>query len=85
VLELAQAEQLLASDPEAALTLVRSGNARYKRGYLRQERRYIEVMALFALGRTGEAQAHALWFLNQYKASPYRATVERAVEQQRAP
>jgi hypothetical protein len=84
VLELAEAEQLLTSDPEAALTLVRAGNARYKQGYLRHERRYIEVMALFALGRRGEARAHALWFLNQYKASPYRANVERAVEQSAA-
>jgi hypothetical protein len=77
--QLVRAEELLAPDPLRALQLVRDGNTRFRRGYLRQERRYLEIMALFALGRTGEAHAHAQWFLGDYPAGPYKDKVELAL------
>jgi hypothetical protein len=79
--QLAQSEQLLASQPGETLRLVREGDARFPRGYFRQERRYLEVMALFALGQHGEARARASWFLRDYPTGPYRKKVERALEQ----
>jgi hypothetical protein len=83
--QLARAEHLLARDPHAALLMVRDGHLRFKNGYLRHERRYIEVMALFAMKRTGEAHAHAQWFLRDYRTSPYREQVQRAIEQHPLP
>ena len=85
VLQLAQAEQLLLSDPSAAIELVRKSNKQFKRGYLQHERSYIEVMALFAAGRTTEAQARAQWFLRDYRTSPYREKVKRAVDEHVSP
>lgn len=85
VLQLAQAEQLLISNPSAAIDLVRRGNTQFKRGYLQHERRYIEVMALFAAGRTSEGEARAQWFLRDYRTSPYREKVQRAVAQHASP
>jgi hypothetical protein len=79
--QLAQAEALLATRPAAALRLVRAGEARFPRGYFRQERRYLEVMALVALGQLGEARAHAYWFLQDYPGGPYRKRVELVLEQ----
>jgi hypothetical protein len=81
VLQLAQAEQLLMSNPVAAIALVRKGNVQFKRGYLGHERRYIEVMALFAAGRSEEGRARAQWFLRDYRTSPYREKVRQAAEQ----
>ena len=54
--EVAAAQRLLASDPGQALALVRSGEARPS-GYLREERRYIGIVALFKLGRLDEGRA----------------------------
>ena len=72
--EVASAEQLLASDPARALALVRSGEARPS-GYLREERRYVGVVALFKLGRLEEARAEAASFLGDYPDGPYTARV----------
>ncbi len=77
--QLAQSEQALASDPAETLRLVRQGAVRFPRGYFRQERRYLEVMALFALGQRGEARARAYWFLRDYPAGPYRKKIELAL------
>ncbi|MFT3928402.1 MAG: hypothetical protein QM778_38090 [Myxococcales bacterium] len=85
VLQLAQAEQLLNSNPAAAVTLVRKGNQQFKRGYLRHERAYIEVMALFACGRTSEGRARAQFFLRDFATSPYRDKVKQALEQHPTP
>ena len=76
---LAQAEQLLAPEPVRALHIVREGQVTFRNGYFAQERRYIELMALFALGRDGEAHAHAEWFLRDYPTGPYRTRVELEV------
>jgi hypothetical protein len=79
--QLAQSEQLLASQPGETLRLVREGDAHFPRGYFQQERRYLEVMALFALGRRGEARARAYWFLRDYPAGPYRRKIELTLQQ----
>jgi hypothetical protein len=85
VMQLAQAEQLLLTDPNAAITLVRKGNLQFKRGYLKHERRYIEVMALFGAGHLKEAQSRAQFFLRDYPTSPYREKILEAAEAHAAP
>jgi RNA polymerase sigma-70 factor (ECF subfamily) len=79
VREVATAEQLLATAPARALTLVRSGEARFAHGYLREERRYIGVIALFKLGRLDEARAEAARFLNDYPDGPFSERVRGAI------
>ncbi len=64
--EVASAQQLLASDPARALSLVRAGEVRYPSGYLREERRYVGVIALFKLGRLDEARAETARFVSDY-------------------
>ncbi len=81
--QLVEAERALATDPGRTLRLAREGELSFRNGYFQQERRYIEVMALFALGRTGEAHAQALAFLRDYPGAPYRRKIER--EQLRHP
>jgi hypothetical protein len=78
----AAAEHVLASDPARALALVRESEARVAGGYLSEERRYIAVVALSALGRTAEAQAHAARFLHDYPGGPFTARVRAAAERQ---
>jgi RNA polymerase sigma-70 factor (ECF subfamily) len=79
VREVATAEQLLATAPARALTLVRSGEARFAHGYLREERRYIGVIALFKLGRLDEARAEAARFLSDYPDGPFSERVRGAI------
>jgi hypothetical protein len=74
--QLVEAERALASDPVRALRLAREGELAFRNGYFPQERRYIEVMALFALGRLGEAHAQAAAFLRDYPNAAYRRKVE---------
>lgn len=74
--QLVEAERLLGAEPVRALRIVREGQVTFRGGYFAQERRYIEVMALFALGRRGEAHARATWFLSDYPSGPYRHRVE---------
>ena len=76
--EVASAQRLLASDPAQALSLVRSGEARYSSGYLREERRYVGVVALFKLGRLDEARAEAARFVSDYPDGPFTARVRAA-------
>lgn len=75
VSEVATAERLLASNPAQALALARAGDARFPRGFLGQERRYIEVMALFQMGSTSQAQQDARRFLKIYPVGPYAQRV----------
>jgi hypothetical protein len=74
--QLVEAERALAGDPVRALRLAREGELSFRNGYFAQERRYIEVMALFALGRLGEAHAQAAAFLSDYPKAAYRRKVE---------
>ncbi|HMI91370.1 MAG TPA: sigma factor-like helix-turn-helix DNA-binding protein, partial [Polyangiales bacterium] len=76
--EIASAERLLATAPARALSIVRSVGARFPQGYLREERAYVEVMALLALGRSAEARSKAEDFLEQYPDGPYSRRVHGA-------
>jgi RNA polymerase sigma-70 factor (ECF subfamily) len=73
--EVAAAQRLVAIDPARALFLVRAGEARFPSGYLREERRYVGVVALFKLGRLDEARADAARFLIDYPDGPFSARV----------
>jgi hypothetical protein len=79
--QVARAEQLLASDPGAALALVRAGELRFRDGYFSQERRYLEVMSLVALGRRAEAKAQGWAFLRDYRTGPYSRKLERVMQE----
>ena len=76
--EVAQAERLLATDPARALALVRAAEARFPRGYVREERGYVEVMALVALGRLDEARPRTAQFLRDYPDSAFSRRVREA-------
>jgi hypothetical protein len=76
--EVATAQRLLDSDPAQALALVRASEARAPSGYLREERRYIGVIALHKLGRSDEARAAAGRFLAEYPDGPYSVRVRAA-------
>lgn len=73
--EVAAAQRLVETDPARALSLVRAGEARFPSGYLREERRYVGVVALFKLGRLDEAHAEAARFLTDYPDGPFSARV----------
>jgi hypothetical protein len=77
--QLATAERLLPTMPSRTLTLVREGMQRFSRGYLAQERRYLEIMALLALKMPKDAELLSRGFLRDYPKGPYRRKVERAL------
>lgn len=72
---LARAEALLVSEPERALELVRALELHSETRYLREERDYVEVMALLASDRE-QAREQAERFLRSYP----RSALARAVE-----
>ena len=76
--ELATARHLLESDPVRALAVARAGEAHFPTGYLREERRYVGVVALFKLGRVDEARSEAARFLADYPDGPFSARVRAA-------
>jgi RNA polymerase sigma-70 factor (ECF subfamily) len=73
--ETAAAERLLATDPARALALVEGGEARYPSGYMREERRYVGIVALADLGRSDEARSRGEAFLRDYPGGPFAARV----------
>ena len=77
----AAAEQALANDPAIALSLVRSAESRFPSGYLREESRYIDVMALSRLGRKAELHREAARFLEDYPDGPYSKQVRASLTQ----
>jgi hypothetical protein len=77
--ELARAEALLARDPAQALKLVQASMAEHPQGYLREERRYVEVLALLGLRRVEEARLLGREFARLHPQSPYRRRVEAAI------
>jgi hypothetical protein len=79
--QLATAERLLATMPSRTLSMVREGMQRFPRGYLAQERRYLEIMALLALHMPKDAELLSRGFLREYPNGPYRRKIERALEQ----
>lgn len=76
---LARAEHWLTLEPARALTLARAMKVRYPQGYFDEERSYIEVMALLALGRTSEARASAKESLRRYPDGPYSRRVRETL------
>jgi len=77
--DVATAERLLSSAPAQALALARAGEASYPSGYLREERLYVVVTALFKLGRLDEARASAARFLSEHPDGPFSARVRAAL------
>jgi hypothetical protein len=77
--ELSRAEALLARDPAQALKLVQASMAEHPRGYLIEERRYVEVLALLGLRRVEEARLLGREFARLHPQSPYRRRVEAAI------
>jgi hypothetical protein len=77
--QLAGAERLLPTMPSRTLAMVREGMQRFPHGYLAQERRYLEIMALLALKRPKDAELLSRSFLRDYSNGPYRRKVERAL------
>jgi outer membrane protein assembly factor BamD (BamD/ComL family) len=75
----ATAERLLSTSPAEALALARADEASYPSGYLREERRYIGVIALFKLRQLDEARAAAGRFLSDYPDGPFSARVRAAI------
>ena len=76
--EVAEAERALATDPAGALARVRAVEARVPYGYLEEERHYVEVMALLALGRVAEANPKVSAFLRAYPDGAFGRRVREA-------
>jgi hypothetical protein len=74
-----QAERLLATAPGRALSIARGLETRFPQGYFREERAYVEVMALLALGRTDEGRLKAGQFLRVHPDGPYSRRVRGAL------
>jgi hypothetical protein len=77
--EIARAKRLLTDDPKRALALTRAMEAGFPEGRFREERAYLEVMALFELERTDEMRAKAAAFLRAYPAGLYSGRVRKAL------
>jgi hypothetical protein len=78
--QVATADRLLGSDPASALAIVRACEARFPHGYMAQERSYVAVMALFALGRRSEARAEAARFLRDHPEGTFGERIRAAME-----
>ncbi len=79
--EIARAERLLSSNPAGALAIVREARARLAPSFLGEERDYIEVMALHALGRSDEAESAAARFLKTYPGGAFGRRVRKVMGQ----
>jgi hypothetical protein len=76
--EVAAAERALATDPAGALARVRAIEARVPYGYLEEERHYVEVIALIALGRLAEANPKVSAFLRAYPDGAFGRRIREA-------
>jgi RNA polymerase sigma-70 factor (ECF subfamily) len=77
--EIARAERMLSLDPAAALAVVREARTRFRPSFLPEERDYVEVMALQALGRSADAKAAASRFLTAYPGGAFSHRVRGVV------
>jgi RNA polymerase sigma-70 factor (ECF subfamily) len=75
---LERAHRSLTSDPAAALAIVETLSRTLPEEYLSEERRYIEVMALYGVGRRVDADRAADRFLSRYSSSAFRQRVQAA-------
>jgi hypothetical protein len=78
--DVAEAERLLAASPARALALVEEADARFPRGYLREERGYVRVMALLELQRTDEARPLVAACLRAYPDGAFARRVRSAAQ-----
>ena len=69
------AKSALNGNPKRALQLAKKGNAEFPKGLFRQDRQAIIVLALFALGRTAEAEKKAKTYLRRYPKGSFAAKV----------
>jgi len=76
--QITRAERLLSADPKRALALTRAMHTGFPAGYFREERDYLEVMALRELGRTREMRDKAAAFLGAYPTGLYSSRVRKA-------
>ncbi len=77
--EIKRAERLLDDDPKRALALTRAMEAGFPEGRFREERAYLQVMALLELGRAQEMRTEATAFLHTYPAGLYSERVRKAL------
>ncbi|MET0388670.1 MAG: hypothetical protein ABW321_22045, partial [Polyangiales bacterium] len=78
-----EAERKLANDPRRTLELTRTAQTRFADGNLREERAYLELMALHKLGLTHELRAKAASFLERHPSGIYSARVHEVLQSQR--
>jgi type IV secretory pathway VirB10-like protein len=74
---LAEARRVLEADPARALALADAHRRGFPHGLLAEEREYLRVTALAALGREADAQRAAAAFLRRWPGSAYRSEVAR--------
>lgn len=73
--EVARAERMLATDPRGALRLLHTLSSSAGSQALREERDYIEVMALFRIGQLRDARAASTRFLKSYPESAFAGAI----------
>jgi RNA polymerase sigma-70 factor (ECF subfamily) len=78
--DIGNAERLIATEPARALAIVQHAQQRFPDGYFGEERAYVEIMALFGLGRLDEARAKAADFLRTYPDGAYSRRVRHAAQ-----
>jgi hypothetical protein len=79
VAQLGEIKASLDSDPARALRLAELGNREFRHGALAQEREALAVLALWNLGRRGEASKRERVFLARYPQSPLRERLQAAL------
>jgi hypothetical protein len=75
---LKRAHRLLETDPAEALAIVGELSRTLPEEYLSEERHYIEIMALYAVGRRADADRAADHFRSRYPSSAFRERVQAA-------
>lgn len=73
---LTEAQQLLATDPTATLTVVNRHASLYAHGIHAQEREVLAIEALIRLGRVHEAEGRARTFFHDYPTSTHRRRID---------
>ncbi len=73
------ARQALRTDPAKALSLARQADTDFPKGKFAQDRDGIEILALFALGRTEDAETKARRFLAAHPKATYADQIRQAL------
>lgn len=75
VAHMAELRRIARSQPARALAMARDGERRFREGLFSEERRAIEVLSLYRLGRTAAARRQARRFLERYPNSTQAGVV----------